>query len=86
MAERSKAVVLKTTVRECAPWVRIPPAPPLALEKRFSPSGCGRIFPLFSRVMRVDLSTGCSAKTPESGLSRLIFSEPHDCADLVQSS
>ena len=59
--------------------------PPLALAKAFSRSGCGRIFPLFSRVMRVGLSTGMGVRRPGSGLSRPIFSGPHDCADLVNS-
>ena len=40
---------------------------------------------MFSRVMRVELSTGPGAKSPESGLSRPIFSGPDDCADLVNS-
>ena len=62
-----------------------PSPPPLALAKAFSRSGCGRIFPLFSRVMREGLSTGPSARRPESGLSGPIFSGPDDCADLVQS-
>ena len=62
-----------------------PSPPPLALAKAFSRSGCGRIFPLFSRVMRVGLSTGPGARRPGSGLSGPIFSGPHDCADLVNS-
>jgi hypothetical protein len=53
--------------------------------KAFSRSGCGRIFPLFSRVMREGLSTGSDARWPESGLSGPIFSGPDDCADLVFS-
>lgn len=61
VAERSKAVVLKTIVRESVPWVRIPPAPPLAPTKAFSRSGYGRIFSLFSKVMRERLCTGPSA-------------------------
>ncbi|EEW23705.1 hypothetical protein Rsw2DRAFT_3356 [Rhodobacter ferrooxidans] len=52
--------------------------PPLALAKAFSRSGCGRIFPLFSGVMREGLSTGPVARTPESGLWAQVFSEPHD--------
>jgi hypothetical protein len=43
-------------------------APPLALAKAFFPSGCGRIFPLFSWVMREGLSTGPCARRPGSGL------------------
>ena len=57
--------------------------PPLALAKAFSRSGSGRIFPLYSRVMRVGLSTGPGAKRPGSGLSGPIFSGPVDCARLV---
>jgi hypothetical protein len=37
-------------------------SPPLAPAKAFSRSGCGRIFPLFSRVMRAGLSTDLSPK------------------------
>jgi hypothetical protein len=33
----------------------------------------------------VRLRTGFDATRPESGLSRPIFSGPHDCADLVNS-
>ena len=42
VAEWFKALVLKTSVRETAPWVRIPPLPPFAPAKVFSrsyPSG-----------------------------------------------
>ena len=60
-----------------------PSPPPLALAKAFSRSGCGRIFPLFSRVMREGLSTGAAAKSPGSGLSGPIFSGPVACGDLV---
>jgi hypothetical protein len=59
--------------------------PPLALAKAFSRSGCGRIFPLSSRVMRVGLSTGLVARRRGSRLSGPVFSVPHDCADLVNS-
>lgn len=83
VAEWSIAPVLKTDAGGTLPWVRIPPPPPLALEKAFSRSGCGRIFPLFSGVMRVWLSTGLGATRPESGLPEPIFSGPHDCDDLV---
>ena len=44
-----------------------------ALAKEFSPSRCGRIFPLFFRVMRVGLLTGRCINRPESGLSGPIF-------------
>lgn len=57
--------------------------PPLARANAFSPSGSGRIFPLFSWVMRDGLSTGVGARRPGSGLSGSIFSGPDDCADLV---
>ena len=48
----AKGVYAKSVSR-----VRIPSSPPLAPTKAFSRSGCGRIFPLFSRVVRVGLST-----------------------------
>jgi len=57
--------------------------PPLALEESFSRPGCGRIFPLYSRVMRGGLLTGVGAGIPGSVLSGLIFSGPVACADLV---
>ena len=43
-------------------WIRVAFPPPLALAKAFSRSGCGRIFSLFSRVMREGLSTGPCAR------------------------
>ena len=64
----------------------VPSPPPLALAKAFSRSGCGRIFLLFSRVMRVGPSTDPDARKLRGGLSEPIFSEPHDCADLVNNS
>ena len=80
-----KSAVLKHInglgAREGLTGVAFPP--PLALAKVFSPSGCGRIFALFSKVMRVGLSTGPGAKGPGSGLSGPIFSGPDDCAGLV---
>ena len=63
--------------------VRIPSTPPLAPAKAFSRSGCGRIFPLFSRVMRERLLTGSGARRLGSGLSGTTFSGPHDCGILV---
>ena len=66
-----------------AEFLRAPFPPPLAFAKAFSRSSCGRIFSLFSRVMREGLSTGPCAKRGESGLSGPIFSGPHDCAGLV---
>ena len=42
--------------------------PPFALQESFSPSGYGGNFPLFSRVMRVRLSTGPGARRLGSGL------------------
>lgn len=83
MAEWSNAAVLKTVDGESHPRVRIPVSPPLALAKAFSRSGYGRIFSLFSRVMREGLSTAVGAGRPGSGLLGAIFSGPHDCADLV---
>ena len=59
--------------------------PPLALAKAFSRSSYGRIFPLFSRVMREGLLTGPRPKGRTRVLSGPIFSVPHDCADLVNS-
>ncbi len=53
-----------------------PSPPPLALAKAFSRSGCGRIFSLFSRVMREGLLTGLSARRSGSVLSGPIFSGP----------
>ena len=53
--------------------------PPLALEKRFSRPGCGEIFPLFSRVMRVGLFTAFARGCVNS------FSEADECAVLVFS-
>ena len=61
-----------------------PPHPPLALAKAFSPSGSGRIFPLFSKVMREGLSTDPGTRRLGSGLSGSIFSGPVACADLVK--
>ncbi len=61
--------------------VQIPHSPPLALAKACSRSGCGRIFPLFSRVMREGLNTGSGARTSGHVLSEPIFSGPDDRAD-----
>ncbi len=80
VAERSKAHAWKVCRRETVSRVRIPPAPPSALAKAFSRSGCGRIFPLFSRVMQDGLSTGLCANGLRSGLSGRIFSGPLDCS------
>jgi hypothetical protein len=66
-------------------WIPVPSPPPPALAKAFSRSGRGRNFALFSRVMRVGLSTGPAARRPGSSLSEPIFSGPHDCAVLVNS-
>ncbi len=46
----------------------LPYPPPLTPAKAFSPSGYGRIFPLYSRVMPEGLSTGLVARRPGSGL------------------
>lgn len=78
VAEWFKALVLKTSVGGTLPWVRIPPLPPLALAKAFSRSGCGRIFPLFSRVMRVGLLTGPRPEGRTSVLSGPIVMEHRD--------
>ena len=83
VSERPKEHASKACVGVTPPWVQIPPPPPLAPAKAFSRSGCGRIFPLFSRVMREGLSTGPGGKWPGSGLSGPIFSGPDDCVDLV---
>ena len=77
--------VSKTVVRATVPWVRIPPSPPFSLKKTFSRSGPGRIFPLFSRVMREGLLTGLRPEGRACVLSGPIFSGPHDCAILVNS-
>ena len=74
--EWSIGAVSKTVVGLRPPWVRIPPSPPLALTKAFSQSGSGRIFPLFSGVMRVWLLTGTFPRWSESVLSGPIFSRP----------
>jgi hypothetical protein len=60
-------------------------APPLAFGKRFSRLDRGRIFPLFSRVVREGLRTGLRAKTPGTGLSGPKFSGPVACVDLANS-
>lgn len=85
MPEWSNGAVSKTVEPSRVPRVRIPVSPPLALAKRFSPSGYGRIFSLYSRVMRVGLSTGPAVARPRSGLSGPIFSGPVACASLVDS-
>ena len=66
-------------------YVRIPPGPPLTLAKGVSRSGYGRIFQLFSRVMRESLFTGLGARRHGSVLSEPIFSGPIACALLVNS-
>ena len=65
--------------------MRVPFHPPLTLAKAFSRSGCGRIFPLYSRVMREGLFTGLGARRPEYVLSGQILSVPVDFDDLVNS-
>ena len=80
VAEWLKALVLKTSVGETPPWVRIPPHPPLALAKAFSRSGCGRIFSLFSRVMCSRLCTGVLDTAAGYVLWSPIFSGPLDCS------
>ncbi len=67
-------------------WTSDPSPPPLDPAKAFSRSGCGRIFPLFAKVMRERLLTGPCAARDESGLSGPIFSGADDCAALVNLS
>ena len=71
-------------IREGSTGVPFPP--PLAPAKAFSRSGCGRLFPLFSRVMRGLLLTGLGAKRPGGCLSGPLFSGPVDCVRAVQLS
>jgi hypothetical protein len=74
--EWSIGAVSKTVVGVTPPWVRIPPPPPLAPAKAFSRSGGGRIFPLYSGVMREGLLTGPRAEGHTRILSGPIFSGP----------
>jgi hypothetical protein len=77
--------VSKTVELARVPRVRIPLPPPLAPAKAFSRSGCGRIFPLFSRVMRVELLT---ARIQEPRGGRLYvpgFSRPLNRVPAVKS-
>ena len=85
LAEWSKAHAWKVCRRETVSRVRIPHCPPLALAKAFSRCDCGRNFALFSRVMRVGLSTDPCVGRPGTGLSGPIFSGPDDCVILVNS-
>ncbi len=64
-AYASRAIVL-TYHSEHIVLIIIPRGPPPTFGKSFSLSGRGRIFSLYSRVMRVGLSTGLSAKRPKS--------------------
>ena len=57
-------------------WTSGPSPPPLAPAKAFSRSGCGRIFPLFSGVMRVGLLTDPRPKGRTRVLSGPTFSRP----------
>lgn len=57
--------------------------PPLNPAKSFSRSGFGRIFPLYSRVMRVRLCTGVLATAAGHALLSPIFSGPLDYAHSV---
>jgi hypothetical protein len=52
VAERFKAPVLKTGVRESVPWVRIPPPPPATL------SDAGKISKPLNFICFVDLWRG----------------------------
>ena len=51
--------------------------------KRSPDPAAAGFFALFSKVMQAGLSTGLCARRPGSGLSRLMFSRPHDYTDLV---
>lgn len=64
-------------------WTAVAFPPPLAPANTFSRSGCGRSFPLLSRVMRVKLSTAPGWRRPASVLLGPTFSGPHDCISLV---
>ena len=86
VAEWSKAHAWKVCRRETVSRVRIPVSPPFNPEKAFSRSGCGRIFPLFWRVMRGLLLTGLGAKRPAGCLSGPLCSGPVDCVRAVQLS
>ena len=82
-SENSCWIILFHAFRPRDGWIPVACPPPLALAKAFSRSGCGRIFPLFSGVMRVRLLTGTFPRRPESVLSAPIFSRPVACAVLV---
>ena len=84
VAEWSKAHAWKVCRRGTVSRVRIPLCPPLAPAKAFSRPSCGRIFPLFSGVMRVGLSTGSGPRETGSVLSGPIFSGPAAFAFLVK--
>ena len=66
VAEWSMAHAWKVCRRGTVSRVRIPLSPPLALEKPFSRSDWGRIFPLFPRVMREGLNTAPASAGPEA--------------------
>ena len=63
MAEWFKALVLKTSVRETVPWVRIPPSPPVFLLKspisllfaQSDTSAFGAFTPVFLPRKRLEL-------------------------------
>ena len=68
-------------------WISGPSTPPLSPAKAFSRSGCGQIFPLFSRVMREGLLTGPHPGRRIRVLFRRIFSGPGNrCAPGEQLS
>ena len=69
MAEWSKAHAWNACRRETVSRVRIPVSPPLALEKAFSRTGCGRIFLSFKRGLRGRLSTDVGDQQPKYVLS-----------------
>jgi hypothetical protein len=71
---RNSLQMRAASTREGSTAVAFPP--PLASAKAFSRSGCGRIFSLFSGVMREGLLTGSGASRDDSVLSGPIFSGP----------
>jgi hypothetical protein len=66
-------------------WTAGPIPPSLAPAKAFSGSGCSRIFPLLSRVMRVGLSTSLRERRLKGRPQGAEFSEAADDAILVFS-
>ena len=70
VAEWSNALVLKTSVRESVPWVRIPPPPPLTIILSFYIIylwGCG-VLASPSMTPILNLHGGIMASTPPPGV------------------